>query len=79
MQIYQETVIVIKGQLLEALSIKGGIWMNTLEIKKMSTTDRLQILGALWNSFMEEDYEIDSPHWHEDILEERKTVIHDKN
>ena len=49
--------------------------MNTLEIKKMSTIDRLQIMEALWSSFIEEDYEMDSPQWHEGILEERKRKI----
>lgn len=53
--------------------------MNTLEIKKMSTTDRLQVMEALWDSFMEEDLEIDSPGWHESILEERKRKIKNGN
>jgi len=53
--------------------------MNTLEIKKMSTTDRLQVMEALWNSFTEDSIEIDSPHWHEDILEERKLKIKNGN
>jgi hypothetical protein len=29
--------------------------MNTLEIEKMSTIDRLQAMEALWDSFMEEN------------------------
>ncbi|MCD4787209.1 MAG: addiction module protein [Desulfobacterales bacterium] len=49
--------------------------MNTLEIEKMSTIDRLQAMEALWDSFMGEKPEIDSPEWHQDILEERKRKI----
>jgi len=53
------------------LSLEGGIKMNTLEIEKMSTIDR----EALWDSFMGEKSEIDSPEWHRDIIEERKRKI----
>jgi len=53
--------------------------LNTLEIKKMSTIDRLQVMEALWNSFMEEKNEIDSPQWHESLLEERKIKIKNGN
>ena len=49
--------------------------MNTLEIKKMSTKERLQVMEALWDSFMEEESEIESPEWHRVILEERKRKI----
>ena len=49
--------------------------MNTLEIKKMSTIERLQVMEALWDSFMKEESEIESPEWHRDILEERKRKI----
>jgi len=46
--------------------------MNTLEIEEMSTIDRLQAMEALWDSFLREKSEIDSPEWHRDILENRK-------
>ena len=49
--------------------------MNTLEIEKMSTIDRLQAMEALWDSFMKEESEIESPEWHKDIIEERKRKI----
>jgi hypothetical protein len=49
--------------------------MSTLEIEKMSTIDRLQAMEALWVSLMEEEAEIDSPDWHQDILENRKKKI----
>ena len=49
--------------------------MNTIEIKKMSTIERLQTMEALWDSLMNEESEIESPKWHRDILEERKKKI----
>ncbi|WDN87761.1 hypothetical protein BuS5_00729 [Desulfosarcina sp. BuS5] len=46
--------------------------MNRMEIKKMSTVERLQVMEALWNSLLEEESKIVSPEWHGNILEERK-------
>jgi putative addiction module component (TIGR02574 family) len=49
--------------------------MNTIDIKKMKITDRLQAIEALWDSLLDEESEIESPEWHRDILEDRKTKI----
>jgi hypothetical protein len=49
--------------------------MNTQEIKKMSRIERLQAMEALWNSLIDEEAEIESPGWHREILEERKSKI----
>ncbi len=49
--------------------------MNTLEIKKMTRTERLQTMEALWDSLIDEESELESPEWHEDILKERKKKI----
>ncbi len=49
--------------------------MNIQEIKKMSRTERLQAMEALWDSLIDEESEIESPEWHQDILEERKRKI----
>ncbi|MFZ2447689.1 MAG: addiction module protein [Syntrophobacteraceae bacterium] len=49
--------------------------MNTLEIKKMSRIERLQAMEALWDSLIGDEFEIESPGWHRDILEERKKKI----
>jgi hypothetical protein len=32
-------------------------------------------MEALWDSLLDEEYEIESPEWHRDILEERKRKI----
>jgi putative addiction module component (TIGR02574 family) len=57
------------------VSFRKGVKMNTIEIKKMSTIERLQAMEALWDSLMDEESEIESPQWHRDILEERKRKI----
>jgi len=49
--------------------------MNTLEVRKMSTIERLKVMEVLWDSFLEEEPEIESPEWHWDVLEERKRKI----
>lgn len=49
--------------------------MNTMEIKKMSTTERLRAMEALWESLLEEDSGIVSPAWHEDVLDGRKRKL----
>ncbi len=49
--------------------------MNIADFKKMSITERLQAMEALWDSLLYEEGEIESPKWHEEILEERKTII----
>ena len=49
--------------------------MNITDIKKMSTSERLQAMEALWDTFLYENDEIESPEWHAQILEERKMKI----
>ena len=50
--------------------------MNIDELKKMSTIERLQAMEALWDLMLYENKKIDTPKWHEDILGERKRIIH---
>ena len=49
--------------------------MNMADFKKMTKTERLQAMEALWDSLLYEDGEIDTPKWHQKILEERKNKI----
>ncbi len=51
--------------------------MNSIEIKKMTVIERLQAMEAIWDSLLYEESEIESPEWHKNILEERKTKIED--
>jgi len=55
--------------------LEKGIEMNKIEIKKMSTIERLQTMELLWESLLDEESEIESPEWHRDVLEERKRKI----
>jgi putative addiction module component (TIGR02574 family) len=57
------------------MALKKGPEMDTQEIKKMSRIERLQAMEALWDSLIDEEFEIRSPEWHRDILEERKKKI----
>jgi putative addiction module component (TIGR02574 family) len=56
-------------------TLEGGAKMNMLEIKKMSRTERLQTMEALWDSLVNDEAELESPEWHRDIIEERKGKI----
>ena len=49
--------------------------MNLADIKKMSTLERLKAMEALWDSLLYENEEMESPEWHEKIIEERKAKI----
>ncbi|MFH2064519.1 MAG: addiction module protein [Pseudomonadota bacterium] len=49
--------------------------MDISDIKKMSTSDRIKTMEALWDSLLCENVEIKTPHWHETILEKRKEKI----
>lgn len=49
--------------------------MNLADIKKMSRIERLQAMEALWDSILHEKEEIETPEWHQEILEERKALI----
>jgi Putative addiction module component len=45
----------------------------------MSTIERLQTMEALWDSLLYENVEIETPQWHEKILEKRKGEIKRNN
>jgi hypothetical protein len=49
--------------------------MDLQEIKKMSRIERIRTMEALWDSLRDEEPEIESPEWHQDILKERKQKI----
>ncbi len=46
-----------------------------IEIKNMSTSERLQTMEFIWDSLIYDDSKIDSPDWHKTILTERKKKI----
>lgn len=49
--------------------------MNVTELKKMSTSERLQAMEAIWDSLLYESDEIETPEWHAKILNDRKEKI----
>ncbi len=49
--------------------------MDTSEIKKMSTSERLQIMEAIWNSLLYENENIEAPVWHGQVIGNRKRKI----
>ena len=49
--------------------------MKMSEIKKMSVAQRLQAMESLWDSFLYEGIEVDSPPWHGEVLAQRKAKI----
>ncbi len=49
--------------------------MDSTEIKKMSTTERLKIMEAIWDSLLHDETNIESPQWHKNVLAERKSKI----
>ncbi len=49
--------------------------MNVAEISKMSVTERLQAMEALWDSLTHEENEVNSPNWHSEVLSEREEKI----
>lgn len=49
--------------------------MNLTDIKKMSVIERLKTMEALWDSLLYENETIESPDWHEKIVEKRKSKI----
>lgn len=49
--------------------------MNRVDAKKMTPTERVLAMETLWESMCSEDNEVESPNWHEDILEARRQKI----
>jgi len=48
--------------------------MTTIAIKNMSVQDKLALMEELWSSFDDKE-SLDSPHWHNDVLEARMQSI----
>jgi hypothetical protein len=49
--------------------------MNALDIKKMTTEEKLQTIEALWDSMIHDETEIKSPDWHTEVLRDRKSKM----
>lgn len=53
--------------------------MSTIEIEKMTTTERLETMENLWDSLSRSSVEINSPQWHEEVLSSRREHIDSGN
>lgn len=51
--------------------------MTITDLKDLATIDRLQLMESLWDSFLHEETEPESPQWHADILKERQRQMED--
>ncbi len=49
--------------------------MNEAEIQKMSISERILTMEALWDSLLADESNIESPEWHGDVLRERQKKI----
>ena len=49
--------------------------MNIDELKRLGKAERIRAMEALWESMLFDDGEIETPEWHERILEQRKKTI----
>ncbi|MBC7360225.1 MAG: addiction module protein [Desulfacinum sp.] len=45
--------------------------MDRQQIKNLSRIERLRAMEAIWDSLLEEEFEMESPEWHRDVLAER--------
>ncbi|RXK12272.1 addiction module component CHP02574 family protein [Halarcobacter mediterraneus] len=52
--------------------------MGIAEIKDLNTKEKLILINDIWESLEKEDFNIESPSWHNDILEERIKKIEDE-
>jgi len=49
--------------------------MSIVEISRMSTTERLQIMEDIWDSLIQDASDLESPSWHGDVLAQRRQNI----
>jgi putative addiction module component (TIGR02574 family) len=48
--------------------------MSINDIKEMPLPERMQLMEALWDSFVH-DNATESPYWHKEILDERRAML----
>jgi hypothetical protein len=47
----------------------------TLPLKKMSRSDKLRAMEAIWADLSGDDAKVDSPAWHADALKETERLV----
>ena len=53
--------------------------MSIADIKKMPLLERMHLMEQIWDTLNHEVTEVDSPEWHENVLQERKKSIENGN
>jgi putative addiction module component (TIGR02574 family) len=53
--------------------------MTISEIKSMSREEQLLAMELLWDELCHHGSELETPHWHKDILEKRQAEIAEGN
>jgi hypothetical protein len=48
---------------------------TTLDLKRMTTAEKLRLMEELWQNLSAEDQHLESPAWHGDVLAERERLI----
>lgn len=48
---------------------------DTIETKHLSREEKLRVMEALWDDLSKDPEQVESPHWHRNVLEERKKKI----
>ena len=49
--------------------------MSIDEIKRLNPKERIILMNEIWESFEDENKMIESPSWHQEVLEERMLKI----
>ena len=49
--------------------------VSTLQIEKMSRTEKLQTMEAIWADLSKIDTDVESPAWHNDVLKETEARV----
>jgi hypothetical protein len=49
--------------------------VSTLQIEKMSRTEKLQTMEAIWADLSKSETDLESPAWHNDVLKETEARV----
>ena len=49
--------------------------INTIQIEKMSRDEKLQTMEAIWADLLKTEHEIESPAWHEAVLQQTEAGV----
>ena len=53
--------------------------MLTAQIESMPTKDKIILMEEIWDTLSSDAAKLDSPAWHQEIIDERKKLLKDGN